>query len=487
MGTRTAVFRQLVRDHCRADAIVVPPGTSCAAAVQRMAGNRRGASSIIVAAADGRPIGILTERDVARRIAFQMAPDIPVEQAMSAPLVTIRADDYLYHGIAEMRRRDLRHLPVVDGDRVVGVLDLHAALAVASAEMVSQIDRLTHEETLAGMREVKAAEVEVARELIRDNVPVPEIQALLGHVNRDLMARLTRLCLAEMAAAGRGDPPLRFAVIVMGSIGRSENYIRPDQDVGMILADYPDAEHGRIDPWFIDLAERLADASDAVGFPYCKGGVMARNPLWRKSLSQWRAQIDLWINGGNDNFIRLADIFFDFAPTYGDPALASALRDHVTDRLKGNSRFLKAMCWIDDDRKVALGLFNRFITERADDGHKGEINLKFTGTLPLVEAIRILALREGIAVTSTLARMAALHDAGVLDDNEFDYLTAAFRHITLLMLRRQIADFSAGRAVSNYVAPRGLSRREKDQLVNSFKAISRLLGRVRNEVVGELF
>ena len=214
---------------------------------------------------------------------------------------------------------------------------------------------------------------------------------------------------------------------------------------------------------------------------------MARNPLWRKSLSQWRAQIDLWINGGNDNFIRLADIFFDFAPTYGDPALASALRDHVTDRLKGNRQFLKAMCWIEDDRKVALGLFNRFITERADNGHKGELNLKFTGTLPLVEAIRILALREGIAATSTLARMAALHDAGVLDDNEFDYLTAAFRHITLLMLRRQIADFSAGRAFSNYVAPRGLSRREKDQLVNSFKAISRLLGRVRNEVVGELF
>ena len=145
------------------------------------------------------------------------------------------------------------------------------------------------------------------------------------------------------------------------------------------------------------------------------------------------------------------------------------------------------MCWIEDDRKVALGLFNRFITERANEGHKDEINLKFTGTLPLVEAVRILALREGVAEVSTLRRMAALHGAGVLDDDEHDDLTAAFRHITLLMLRRQIADFEAGRALSNYVSPRSLTRREKAMLVESFKAISRLLDRVRNEVAGELF
>jgi signal-transduction protein with cAMP-binding, CBS, and nucleotidyltransferase domain len=393
----------------------------------------------------------------------------------------------LFHAIAVMRRRHLRHMPVVDGvGDVVGMLDLHVALSVASEQMLSQIDRLTHEETLEGMKEVKAAQVEIAAELFTDDVRAPEIQALLSHVNRDLMGRLSRLCLREMRDAGIGEPPLPFSVIVMGSVGRGESYVFPDQDFGMIVADYPDADHYRIDAWYTDLGARLADSMDAVGFPYCKGGVMAHNPLWRKTLSQWREQIDIWIRRRNDNFLRLADIFFDFRPVYGDLRLAAELRDHVTGSLKGNHLFLKSMHGI-DDHKVALGLFNRFITEKDDKAHLGELNLKFTGTLPLVEAVRILALREGVPETSTRARMAALHAAGVLGDGEYDYLSGAFSHITGLLLRQQIADYTAGRKVSNYVPPETLTQREKDMLVDSFKAISAFLGRLRHELTGELF
>ena len=292
VGTHTAVFRQLVSDHMRSGMVAVATGMTCAEAVLRMSDLGAGVSSVVVTDADGLPLGIVTERDVARRITYQLAPETPVERAMSQPLLTVREDDLLFHAVATMRRHDLRHMPVVDGaGALVGMLDLHAALAVTSAQMVSQIDRLTHAETLAGMQEVKAAQVEVADELFRDNVPAPEIQALLSHINRDLAARLTELCLREMVAAGLGPPPLDFCIIVMGSGGHGESYIFPNQDFGMIIADYPDFEHSRIDGWFMDLGTRLADALDAVGVPYCKGGVMTHNPLWRKSLSQWREQI----------------------------------------------------------------------------------------------------------------------------------------------------------------------------------------------------
>ncbi len=367
------------------------------------------------------------------------------------------------------------------------MIEFHTALAQASAQMLSQAERLTHEESVEGMQGAKAAQVEVAEELLRDDVPAPEIQALLSHIDRDLYARLARLCLAEMGAAGRGEPPLPCCVIVMGSCGRGESYIYPDQDFGIILANYPEDQHDRIDPWYIELGSRMSDALAAIGLPYCKGGVMGHNPLWRKNVSQWRQQIDIWIRRRNNNFIRLADIFFDFRPVFGDFALAGELRDHVTRRFKGNHLFLQAMYWIDDDRKVALGLFNRFITERRVEAHRGEINLKFTGTLPLVEAVRILALREGIAETSTLARMAALHGASVLGDDEHDDLRGAYAHITRLMLRQQIADFKAGRKVSNYIPPATLSKREKDLLVDAFKAIRTLLDQAKYEIEGELF
>ena len=139
-------------------------------------------------------------------------------------------------------------------------------------------------------------------------------------------------------------------------------------------------------------------------------------------------------------------------------------------------------------RKIALGFFGRFITERKEKEHKGKINLKHTGTLPLVESVRLLALREGVEELSTLGRLRVLHGKGILDGDEYDYLVGAYTLITRLLLRQQIADFKAGVPVSNYVDPKFMTERERDMLVDSFKAIRALRGRVKDafsvEVLG---
>ena len=132
-------------------------------------------------------------------------------------------------------------------------------------------------------------------------------------------------------------------------------------------------------------------------------------------------------------------------------------------------------------------MFGRFVTEKDDPKHKGQINLKHTGTLPLVEGLRLLGLREGVRASSSLARIAALHDAGVLDGDEQDYLRGAYNHITMLLLRQQIRDFEAGTDVSNYVPPSALTKRERDILYDGFKAIREFRGRLRTEFTGDIF
>ena len=470
----------------RAAPLVVSLETPALEVVEGM--TRAKATAALVVSRDRRIRGILTEQDVVRRVAFRAAPDTPVCEVMTTPVRTVAADDYLYHAIARMRRGGLRHLPVIDASGgVAGMVHLDDAIAVASAGRLDQIDRLTQDESLRGLRTVKAAQVDLADELFAENVPAPRIQAVLTHINNDLYRRVVERCLSAMTKEGWGAPPVEFCVIVMGSGGRGESYLYPDQDNGFVLDDYPDSRHTEIDGYFIELAVRATAELDEIGIPLCKGHVMATNPVWRKTATQWRDQIALWCRRQNLVALRFSDIFFDFRAVYGAVDLAAALRETVTGTVKANPSFLRAMYEDDVEHGVALGWFGRFVTEKDDPDHLGAINLKHTGTLPLVGSLRLLALREGISASATLDRLAALRDRGRLQPDEADYLTGAYHHITRLLLRQQIADFRAGRPLGNYVHPDDMSQREQDILVDSFKAIRRLRDRVRGEFTGDVF
>lgn len=483
--SQTAIFSKRVGDFMAASPPALTEDVPCATAAAAMAD--ADASSVTVVDADGRPLGIVTERDLVRRALFRVGADGPLRDVMTAPVLTVETHEYLYHAIAEMRRRGLRHMPVVDADgRLAGMLNLHDALAVAAGRLMGQVDRLTQESTRDGLREIKAAQVDLADELLADNLPAPEVQQMLTRVNNDIYRRVIDAQVAAMEAEGKGPPPVAFAAIVFGSGGRGENYLFPDQDNGFVLADYPDAEHDRVDAWFVDLAERMTAELDAVGLPFCKGFCMATNPLWRKSVGQWKVQIAGWAKKRNFVAIRLSDIFYDFQCVWGDKALAAELRAFVTDRVETNHFFHQAIFEEVKDHGVALSFFGHLLVEK-DDEHKGHVNLKHAGLLPLVEAVRLMCLRHGLAETATLRRLRALHDAGYLDADELDRLGAAFATLTDILLRGQIAAFKSGGAVGYHVDPKTLTPRQTEDLEDALKAVKHLRAKVRADLTGDIF
>ena len=336
------------------------------------------------------------------------------------------------------------------------------------------------------MAAVKSEQVLVAEQLFADNVPAPDVLSLISQINADLHRRVVDLALHAMEAEGRGTPPVPFAVIVMGSGGRGESAIGADQDNGFVLADYDDADHRTVDAFFIDLAVRMTGMLDQVGLPFCNGGVMASYALWRKSLSQWRAQVDFWLAKRNQSIIRLADIFFDFRAVYGDRTLAAQLRDHVTRRMATAPPFLQVMHAIQSEHRTALGWFGRLRTHD-EAAHKDRLNLKYDASLPLIETVRLLSMVNGVASTGTLARIDALTQAGVIGRDESDYLSAAFDLITGLMLRQQISEFRSGREIGYWLDPHELSARDRELLVDGLRAIESLRDRVRSEFTGSIF
>ena len=170
------VFRRVISEHMGPPPVTIPDRVSAVQAVGKLA--EAHASAAIVVDEAGRLAGIVTEQDVVRRL---LGGDQPVEAIMTAPVLTVRADDQLYRAIGLMRRHRLRHMPVVDAEGVVvGMLELQQALAAAAGPLVDDIDRLTHEDSFAGLAQVKAAQAQLAERLLADSVPAPEIQALLA-------------------------------------------------------------------------------------------------------------------------------------------------------------------------------------------------------------------------------------------------------------------------------------------------------------------
>ena len=459
---------------------VVPARANCRDAVQALGG----ASARLVVVVDERQAmcGVLSTQDVTRRIAFRVPAETAVSAVMTTPVHVVGDDEPLYRAIARMRRLGLRQLPVQGSDGgLVGLLRLDDALAQVVLPLVESGDRLAQDASPDSLRDAKRSQMELVEALLSEDMSGPEIQRLLTALNGTLYRRIVELELDEMGLAGWGAPPVDFTVIVMGSGGRGENDLGPDQDNGFVLADYGDDRHGGIDPFFVQLAERMTHRLDVVGFPLCRGHVMATNPVWRKSLRQWRTQVDGWLRKRDSIALRLCDILFDFQPVFGDDARSAGLRTWIAGRLKGNHAFLGDMYRGMADHGVALGPFGRLAPTDSGTGDGETMDLKYGGTLPLVEAMRLLALREGIAETSTLRRIAALRNAAVLGDNESEELDGAYRHIVGRLLRQQVSDLRDGRPVSNRVPLHRLSRRQRARLVDALGAIRRFRDRLKGE------
>jgi CBS domain-containing protein len=110
-----------VRDHMSRDLLSVETSASIIEVAQRMVDRNVGAALVLD---DGRLAGILTERDVLRAVARGLGDSMRVGDCMTARPETIAPDDTTAHAAVLMLHGGFRHLPVVEGDDLVGVISI---------------------------------------------------------------------------------------------------------------------------------------------------------------------------------------------------------------------------------------------------------------------------------------------------------------------------------------------------------------------------
>jgi len=112
---------QRVSDLMSATLLTVEADASLIEAVRTMNDRRVGAALVL---ADGRLVGVFTERDVLRAVAEGLGPESTVADWMTRGPETIDPDESAEHAAVVMIHGGFRHLPVVDAGKVVGMLSI---------------------------------------------------------------------------------------------------------------------------------------------------------------------------------------------------------------------------------------------------------------------------------------------------------------------------------------------------------------------------
>jgi DNA polymerase-3 subunit epsilon/CBS domain-containing protein len=410
--------------------------------------------------------GIVTERDLMRHISANGGEVLaaPVGAIATRPLITIRAQAYAYRAIGRMARMNIRHLAVRDDeDNLVGVISARDLLKLRASAAINLNDAI---EDAGSAQELAAAWSQlpgVATSLLMEDIGAVTIAEIVSEELRAMTRRAAILAEAAMVADGLGTPPCPYAVIVLGSGGRGESLLAADQDNAIIFAEgEPDGDNDR---WFAALGERMAPLLDRAGIPLCKGGVMAKNPQWRGSLSTWTARLDGWVRGQRPEDLLNVDIFYDLQPVHGDRGLANELLDTAYNAAQGQITFAKAL------GEAAARPVNPFTLLGGIRTDQGRIDLKAYGLFPVVAFARALAIRHDVRARSTRERLSGLRELDIGGDADFARLAAAHGKIVKFMLAQQSRDLLAGIPVSNKVEITVLSSGEQAELKTALRAI----------------
>jgi CBS domain-containing protein len=485
MKTKKTVelFTKKTSDYVSSNYICIDQNETIVDSVKKAAEQNK--ETILVKNEKYKIVGIVTLKDIFKKFVTKIDRELKIQDIMSSPVIYVGGDDLLFHAVGVMRKNNFTHIPVLSSDKkVMGVLNLAEALSAELGSTMSQIDSLTQDEhDVQGLINIKKYQPILVESLLNQNAVPLDIAYLISFLNNLIYLRAVTIARKELSKKFINFKPPKFSVITMGSGGRMESLLHPDQDNGII---YLGEETKETDEYFEQLAKHFTKTLDDCGIPLCKGDLMASNPLWRHSLQGWKNQLEDWTKNVSQQSMRYIEMLYDFRSVYGDPSLANDLRKFLLNVLD-NKYLQKFMYKNEENSDAGLSFFGNFVLEKDDEENKGLFNLKHTGTLPLVESIRLYAVKYQIEEISTQERLEKLYDLKVFTSNEFDFFSNAHKFLSLILLRNQSERAKQKLSVRNYIDVYKLTDREVRILKMYLKRIQKLKDKVRVDFSEEYF
>jgi CBS domain-containing protein len=435
---------------------------------------RERVGSMMIVDTEQRPLGVFTLGDVLTRVALPQTPlDTPVANVMSERLLWLPAHAPAFEAALLMARENVRHVPLLQDGRLVGVVSESRLFALwrrsIGAVRAAIIEARDVDAVALAARGIQALPVQ----LLEEGLNADSITALLTSLNDLLVERLLDLSGCASALAEMGG-----CWLALGSQGRGEQTMATDQDNAIVFDDAGDPAQRRrlLQP----LALEVNRALDRCGFELCRGGIMASNPELCLSLAEWKARFADWIDRPDPLALLNATIFFDFRSVTGAHPLVGELRRWLAAHAKGRDRFLMLMVLNAQNNQPPLGVLRDFVLSRGG-AHPHTLDLKTNGVQPFVEAARIYALSCGVDATQTVERLVAAGRERGIPDPETAAWRDAFYVIQRLRLALNAEQIRAGDATHNFLDPDTLNTLDRNLLREALRQARSLQSRLARD------
>ncbi len=440
-------------------------------------------SAAVILEESGEAIGIVTDHDLrARVLADGYGVNDPVFKIMSAPISKIKKSALIYEALMMMEEKSVSHLAVEDiNGRIINILDSKALIQFQSYGPIVLGREIMSAKTIESIADSTLRLPMLVNSLIESSAHTRHVTNMLASICDSATARIIQLMIEEI-----GPPPARFAFMAMGSQGRQEQTLLTDQDNGIVYDSEGNLADEDLQAYFLLLGEKVCESLALIGYSRCRGDVMARNPFWCRSLIDWNASLEAWVERSEPKEIMALSIFFDARSIYGDTELITKLRNQMHQVIASVPAYFHHAALRALDFKAPFHLVGNIYFGGGDTEHSGEINLK-DAMMPVVSFARLYALRNQLNETHTLDRIDALVERSIITSSSRDDIKTAYDFLMRLRLQGQLARIQSDLPARNTIQLSSLGYFEKEFLKQAFAQISAVQKKINYDFLGGVY
>jgi len=439
-------------------AVVCEPKTTVSEIARLMV--LSGVGSVIVMI-EKTPVGIVTKNDLTEKIlARQRGGNVPASEIMTKSLVTMDHKGSCFEASLRMLENRCHHMVALKDNKLFGVISQHDLILLQGANPIAVVGSIDKQKDVSGLKKCVRDMSIVQQAMLGEGGRIGDIWALMTNFRDTLTKRLLVLAIEELRKKGKEPPVFQFCWLTFGTPGRKETLLRENCLEGFMYKDPEGEQKAGAWSYVQELCGMVKQGLLECGLLHKKNGRVLCLPE-----SEWRQRITDFVDGKillDSNNLRM----LDFRGVLEQWGMVEGFRKFVFEDLVRRGSFLERVKTRNDPDAVPMCFYGDLVLTAK--GFRETLGLKQDVLAPMTDAVRALAMGNGLMTLSTIERIRGLRDKDVVSGQQAADLEAVYTWVMEMGLHRALDE---QQDLDWILAPRQCSSDEKRLLTDGFRVI----------------